>query len=124
MTPEQYRDMVKKKSKYRNHHVFADGHKFDSKREFRYYQYLCQRLRMKEIYDFELQPKFLLLDTLRKNGETFRKVSYYADFKVYHFDGSVEVIDVKSPATRKNSTYRLKKTLFEHNYPHLSIKEV
>ena len=41
---------------------------------------------------------------------------YELDFKVTYGDGRVEHIDVKSPATRKNSTYRIKKKMMKAFY--------
>ncbi|SDJ20410.1 DUF1064 domain-containing protein [Natribacillus halophilus] len=124
MTAKQYRNMPgKRKNKYNAKKVYADGHTFDSKREFEYYRELMQRMGRQEIKTFELQPEFLLQDTFRKNGETWRKVKYVADFRVYHHDGSVEIVDVKSKPT-KTPTYKLKRKLFEYHYPDLTVTEV
>lgn len=75
------------------------------------------------------------LDLMRKAGEIiawFPQVSfplekgirYVADFVVLLPDLSVRVEDVKSPATRKDKAYRIKKKLFEARYPGWTITEV
>ena len=75
------------------------------------------------------------LDLMRKAGEIVywwpqvpfplsKGVKYVADFVVLLPDLSVRVEDVKSPATRKDKAYRIKKKLFEARYPGWTITEV
>ncbi|GAK05208.1 hypothetical protein JCM19037_3686 [Geomicrobium sp. JCM 19037] len=68
-----------------------------------------------------MQPEYLLQDGFRKNGVTHRAIKYKADFKVYHIDGSVEIVDVKGMETE---AFKLKRKMFEKQYPDLSLKIV
>ncbi|MBB6672610.1 DUF1064 domain-containing protein [Cohnella nanjingensis] len=109
-------------SKYGARHVIADGRRFDSRAEYRYYEQLKLRLRAKDIASFECQVRYTILDPY-KHPTTGRKVQgivYVADFVVTHLDGSHEVIDVKGVRTE---AYRNKKKMFESKYG-IEIKEV
>jgi hypothetical protein len=123
MTSKEYKELIskKKKRKYRNKIVSLDGHRFDSQKEAQFYSEL-KILKSKGIVKkIELQPKFLLQEGFTKNGERYRPINYYADFRVTYSDGSVEIVDVKGT---KTNVYKLKKKLFEKKYPDLTIKEV
>lgn len=104
--------MIKQRprSKYGNKKVKLDGHTFDSKLEAKYYQELLIRRRSGEIKDFTLQPKFELQPSYKRNGKTVRKITYSADFKIEHADGSIEVVDIKGHITKE---FALKRKLFE-----------
>jgi Protein of unknown function (DUF1064) len=103
------------KTKYGNKKVVLDGITFDSEMEAKYYSHL-KLLRSKGIVkEFELQPKFVLLDSFKKNGKTYRAITYNADFTVYYADGKIEVIDVKGMITQQ---FELRRKLFEHRYPY------
>jgi hypothetical protein len=67
-------------NKYRNKKVIVDDYIFDSIQESRRYKELKLLLRAGEISNLELQPKFLLQDTFKKNGKTYKKIQYIADF--------------------------------------------
>ena len=67
-------------NKYRNKKVIVDGEEFDSKKEGKRYKELKLLERAGEISNLELQPKFLLQDTFKKNGKTYKKIQYIADF--------------------------------------------
>lgn len=111
--------------KYHNIKTEIDGIKFDSKKEGSRYKELKMLERAGIIKDLCLQPSFLLLPGFKKNGKAYRKTEYIADFKYFDIEkGKWIVEDVKSPITRKNDLYRLKKKLFEYNYKNLEIKEV
>lgn len=109
---------TKKRSKYGNKKVKIKGIEFDSIAESRYFLVLLDKKKKKEILDFELQPRFLLQESFKKNGETFRKIEYVADFKVIHNDGRVEIVDVKGMETK---IFKIKRKLFEYKYPELSL---
>ena len=66
----------------------------------------------------QLQPRFLLQESFKKNGKTFRKIEYIADF-MYEEDGKVIVEDVKG---MKTDVFKLKRKLFEYKYPDLTLK--
>jgi hypothetical protein len=108
-------------TKYKARKTTVDNIQFDSAAEARYYVELKLLKRAKKIKDFERQPVFVLVEPFKKNGKKYRGTKYKADFLVTNLDGSQEVVDVKGVLT---PVYRLKKTLFESKYPHLTIKEV
>ena len=92
--------------KYRNVRTHVDGMAFDSSKEARRYSELRLLERAGEISDLECQPVFLI----EINGARVCKV--VPDFS-YQENGKRVVEDVKSPITRKNPVYRLKKKLLE-----------
>lgn len=97
-----------------NNFTLPDGIRFDSAKEAEYYIYLVYLKRIGQVVDFELQPKFLLQDTLRKNGVTHKKITYKADFKVVYPNGQTQIIDIKGFETKD---FRIKQKLFEQRYP-------
>lgn len=68
-------------SKYKNKKTQIDMYVFDSVAEARRYKELKLLERAGEISNLELQPRFLLQDSFKKNGKTYRKIEYIADFK-------------------------------------------
>lgn len=102
-------------TKYNSKKVELDGYVFDSQIEARYYQQLKWLQKHKEILFFRLQPKYLLQEAFKKNGRTYRKIEYIADFEIHHLDGTIEVVDVKGMETE---AFKIKKKLFEKRYPH------
>lgn len=105
-------------NKYRNKKVIVDEKEFDSKREGNRYKELKLLERAGEIKNLELQPRFLLQDSFKKNGRTFRKIEYVADFK-YIENGKTIVEDVKGMQT---DVFKLKHKIFEKVYPDLELK--
>ena len=98
------------KNKYKNKKVEIDGHKFDSIAEGRRYGVLKMLEKAKEIKDFDIQLRYEYI----VNGKVIFK--YYADFVVYHNDGSVVVEDVKGWDRKKckfitTPVFNLKKKL-------------
>lgn len=108
-----------KTNKYGAKKTVVDGITFDSKREAQRYTELKWLERAGEIKDLELQKKFVLQPKYKKNGKTVREISYIADF-VYTEDGKQIVEDCKGMRT---AVYKLKKKIFEYQYPELSIRE-
>jgi len=89
---------------------------FDSKKEGRRYDQLLLLLKARKITELKLQPKFLLIDTLRLDGhKTMPKKHYIADFQ-YKQDGIEIVEDVKG---MKTAIYQIKKHLLLAKYGHL-----
>lgn len=86
-------------NKYRNKKVQVDMHVFDSIAERTRYKELKLLERAKQISNLELQPHFLLQEAFKKNGKTYRKIEYIADFK-YIENGKTIVEDVKRNANR------------------------
>lgn len=68
-------------NKYRNKKVIVDGKEFDSIQESKRYKELKLLLKAGKISNLELQPRFLLQESFRKNGKAFRKIEYIADFQ-------------------------------------------
>lgn len=105
-------DPKKKTPKYNNIKTEKDGLKFDSKKE----QRRCTTLKAMErngiIQDLKLQQAFVLAPKVKFSSESRAKpeLRYVADF-VYMCNGQQIVEDVKSEATRKKDTYRIKKHL-------------
>jgi hypothetical protein len=101
------------KSKFGNKKTVVDDITFDSKAESIYYQQLKWLKQSRQIKEFKLQPRYLLLEGFKKNGKTFRKTEYVADFEVHNLDDSVQVIDIKGAITKE---FAIKRKLFERKY--------
>ena len=105
-------------NKYGNKKVQIDCYVFDSVKESKRYKELKLLERAGEITNLELQPRFLLQEGFKKNGKTFRKIEYIADFK-YIENGKTIVEDVKGMQT---DVFKLKHKLFEYQYPELELR--
>ena len=105
-------------NKYRNKKVQVDMYVFDSIRESQRYKELKLLERAGEIQDLELQPHFLLQESFKKNGKTYRKIEYIADFKYTENEKTI-VEDVKGMQT---DVFKLKHKLFEKKYPDLELR--
>ena len=111
--------------KYHNTKTVADGIKFDSKLEAERYAQLKILERAGVIRDLELQPSFELLPSFRKNGKTWRKTVYKADFRYILVDDDSYIIeDVKGSTAVITRVFRIKQKLFEYLYPELAISIV
>lgn len=90
-----------------------DGIKFDSEKEAKRYGELKILSKIGEIGLLELQVPFLLIE----ENETERKCEYIADFVYWDIKTGEKIIeDVKSEATRKLSTYIMKRKLMKDKY--------
>lgn len=108
--------------KYHNKKTVVDGIKFDSKLEAQRYTELRVMQRTGLIKDLALQPEYELQPKFQKNGKTYRKIVYKADFSYIRAkDGKTIVEDTKG---FKTDVYAIKKKLFEYRYPDLTIKEI
>lgn len=105
-------------NKYRNKKVQVDMYVFDSIAESRRYKELKLLEKAGKIQNLELQPHFLIQEAFKKNGRTFRKIEYIADFK-YIENGKIIVEDVKGIQT---DVFKLKHKLFEKKYPDLELR--
>lgn len=105
-------------NKYRNKKVPIDMYVFDSIAESKRYKELVLLQKAKKIENLQLQPKFLLQESFRKNGKTYRKIEYIADF-MYEEDGKIIVEDVKGKETE---VFKLKRKLFEKKYMGLELR--
>lgn len=116
-------------SKYHNKKTVVDGITFDSLKESRYYLFLKDKVKSGEITDLQMQVPFEVIPAvygektvikhLKKGDKVITKrcviqkaTHYLADF-VYTVvaTGQKEVVDVKSEATKKKESYRLKKKM-------------
>lgn len=105
-------------NKYKNQKIQIDRYVFDSVAEGRRYRELSLLERAGEIKELQLQPKFLLQEAFKKNGKTYRKIEYIADF-MYKENGKIIVEDVKGMQT---DVFKIKHKLFEKKYPDLELK--
>jgi len=104
--------------KYNNKKTQVDMFVFDSALEAKRYKQLALLEKANKITNLKLQPKFLLQESFRKDGKTYRKIEYKADF-CYEENGKTVVEDVKGKETE---VFKLKHKIFEHKYPLLSLK--
>jgi hypothetical protein len=101
-------------SKYNNKNFFCDGIRFDSMKEAYRYQELKLMEKKGLISELKLQPKFELLPCIKKFGQTYRKVTYIADFKYYDvIEKRYIVEDVKGFKTKD---FILKQKMFVSKY--------
>ena len=111
--------------KYHNTKTVADGIKFDSKLEAERYEQLKILERAGVIRDLELQPSFELIPSFRKNGKTWRRTVYKADFRyILDEDDNYIIEDVKGSTAVITGVFRLKQKLFEYKYPEYTISIV
>jgi hypothetical protein len=108
-----------KESKYKN----KKTGEYDSKKEAKRGAELELLEKQRIIKNLVKQPEFVLQDSFKKNGVTYREIKYIADF-AYYRDSAYIIEDVKSDFTRKNPVYRLKKKLFEYKFKNYTIREV
>lgn len=75
-----------------------------------------------KIQNLRQQISFLLQEWFRYNWKAERKIEYVADF-VYDQDDKTIVEDIKSPITKKNPVYRIKRKLLLNRYPYITFIE-
>lgn len=110
-------------NKYFNKKVMVDGIKFDSKKEAKRFQELMILKKTGLIKELELQPTFELQESYTNNkGEKVRAITYKADF--IYFDKHLNRYIVEDVKGFKTDVYKLKKKLFEYQYPNLTIEEI
>lgn len=113
---------IRQPNKYHNKKVNVEGIVFDSKLEAKRYQELKLLERVGDIKDLQLQPSFDLIPSFKKNGKTFRKTTYKADFS--YIDTKTGQMIVEDSKGFLTELYKLKKKLFEYKYSDLTIKEI
>ena len=107
-----------KQNKYGNKKTVVDGIKFDSKLEAEYYQLLKFKKAQGHIQDFKLQPRYTLQETFKRDGKTYRSITYVADFEIMQNDGSVVVADCKGMMT---DVFKIKAKIFTKLYGKLYL---
>ena len=105
-------------NKYYNKKTTINGIQFDSKKEASRYYELWLLEKSGYIDNLKLQPKFLLQPSFKKNGKTYRKIEYIADF-MYFQDGKIIIEDTKGHETE---VFKLKHKMFEYKYPEYQLK--
>lgn len=109
------------RNKYNAKKTEIDGIVFDSKAEAKRYAELKLLERAGEITHLQLQPKFELQPKFKKDGKTYRAITYTADF-IYcdTLNGGQAVVeDVKGVRTQQ---FELRRKLFEYKHPHLTLR--
>lgn len=109
-----------KQNKHGNIKVEADGHKFDSKVEYRYYLKLKHLQAAGEVLSFEMQKAFIIFDGFNKNGKRYQAITYNADFFVTYANGEQVVIDVKGQ-DKVTADFAMKFKMFHARYPYRFI---
>ena len=109
-----------KRSKYGNKKTIINGVRYDSQKEANRAFELAMLQKAGVIKNLERQKRFEIVPKTKDE----RAVFYQADF-VYQEVESGKLIceDVKSPATRKDKTYIIKRKLFKYNYPEYEFRE-
>ena len=121
--PKEYKDLYPaKKNKYNARKTIVDGITFDSKKEAARYQELKFQEHCGVISDLERQPKYILQDKFTHKGESYRQISYSADFR-YKKGGETWVEDTKSKITAKKRDYVIRKKLLLKQHPELNFIE-
>lgn len=109
-------------SKYKAIKTTINGITFDSKLESKRYLELLMMEKSGRIEKLELQPSFLLQPSFKKNGKTYRKIEYVADFKYYDpKKGKWVIEDTKGFET---DSFKIKKKMFEYKYKDLELEIV
>lgn len=108
-----------KKNKYGNRKTTVEGITFDSAKEANRYRELKMLEISGLISDLQIQQRF---EIVPKVGGNKRARFYVADFT--YLEGGKKIIeDVKSPITRSNAVYTLKKALVLWQYPDWIFRE-
>lgn len=103
------------RNKYGNQKVSLDGLKFDSKKEAMHYAELKTLEKAGQISDLKLQVPFELQPGFTdKDGKKIQSIKYVADFCYLTKEGEYVIEDVKSPATRQNAVYKMKKKMMAY----------
>ena len=91
--------------RYKNEPTVLEGHRFDSKKEAKRYAELVLMQKAGEIRQLAVHPRY----DIPVCGMYICR--YIGDFSYLDYNDEEVVEDVKSPPTRKNPVYRLKKKL-------------
>lgn len=112
------------RSKYNSKkYVDNDGIKWDSKKEYNYYQQLLQLEKENKIKDIERQVEYILIPKQVDENSKFlyHPIKYKLDFKYFNIEeGKYHYVDVKGFRTVE---YKLKKKLMYYIH-RIKIEEV
>lgn len=91
---------------------------FDSLLEKQFYEEnVVNGMECGEIVDYDLQKKYQLQPSFKRNGKTIRAIDYVADAWVLYPDGTEKVFDVKGGLV--DPVAKLKKKMMHFIYPNL-----
>lgn len=107
-------------NKYHNKKTNIDGMSFDSRKEAGRYLELLMLEKSGQIKELKRQVKF---EIVPKVNRVRRTRFYVADFVYVRADGKKVIEDVKSPITKKNLVYTLKRDLVLWQYPDYQFVE-
>lgn len=107
-----------RKQKYNSIKTVIDGITFDSRKESRRYLELKEQVKSGLVDSFELQPKYELQESFKKDGKTIRAIHYIADFEIFYHDGTIVVEDSKGIET---PVFKLKRKLWEYKYRDMKL---
>ncbi len=114
-------------NKYFNKRTIIDGKVFSSKKEADRYCQLKILEKQGIIKDLQLQPKFELQPSFKKNGKSYRAMNYVADFSYYdnskqrYIIEDVKGFSKKTGKFRSTTDFKLKQKLFEYQNPNKEI---
>ena len=91
----------------------VNGMTFQSRTEYRYYtDVIIPKLKSGVMKSFTFHPKFVLQDKFVKNGQTYRAITYEADFEEVYADHTV-IVDVKGMETQQGL---MRRKMFHYRY--------
>lgn len=102
----------KPKNKFNAIEKSVDGITFRSTKEADRYEQLKLLLRAGKIRDLTLQPRYVLVKSVKFSGDNRAKpaMRYTADFSYYDVEtGRLVVEDVKSEATKQKTDYKMRR---------------
>lgn len=109
--------MARRRNKYGNRKVVADGYVFDSQLEYTRYQQLKIFEAAGEIFCLRVHPKYVILGGVRlASGKKQAQITWSADFEYLDSANKCIVEDVKSPATAKKDSFRVRVKMFQARY--------
>ena len=104
----------KKRPKYNNKKIKAEGYTFDSGQEYERYLELKLLARAGQICELEVHPEFILVPGVTTDKEKHAPIKYIGDFGYkLRRNGKYVVEDVKGYETKE---FKIKKKLFRVKY--------
>ena len=89
---------------------------FDSLLEQKFYlSYVIPKFNSGEIIDYELQKKYQLQKSFKRNGITIRAIDYVADYWIKYSNGHEKLIDTKGGMV--DSSAKIKRKIMWYLYP-------
>ena len=111
------------RNKYGNRKCEVDGIKFDSKHEAGRYRQLKLMECAGTITRLEMQKSFVLVEPVILDGRRKPSIRYVADFVYIDERENLVVEDAKSPITRTDPVYRMKRHMMKSLHG-IDVREV